>query len=114
MSRKNKIIFMLIGIVILIGAFLIFYSVQNRPLRPPQISLSEEEWDFGKVKEDERPIHIFTIKNVGGEELIINRVRAACGCTATMLSSDHILPGKSAELKTTFNPAYPLSQGLPL
>jgi len=73
-------------------------------LRPPQISLSEEEWDFGKIKEDERPVHIFTIKNTGGEELIISRVRASCGCTAIMLSSDHIPPGKSAELKTTFNP----------
>ena len=36
--------------------------------------------------------------------MIISRVRASCGCTATMLSSDHILPGKSAELKATFNP----------
>jgi len=104
MSKKNSIVLGLIGII-LIGAFLIFYSIQNRPLRPPQISLSEEEWDFGKIKEDERPVHIFTIKNTGGEELIISRVRASCGCTATMLSSDHILPGKSAELKITFNPA---------
>ncbi|MCK4308422.1 MAG: DUF1573 domain-containing protein [Candidatus Atribacteria bacterium] len=70
----------------------------------PQISLSEEKCDFGKIKEDERPVHIFTIKNTGGEELIISRVRASCGCTATMLSSDHILLGKSAELKTTFIP----------
>lgn len=103
MSRKNKIIFALIGII-LIGAFLIYYNIQSKAPRFPQISLSEEEWDFGKIKEDERPVHIFTIKNTGGEELIINRVRASCGCTATMLTSDHILPGKSAELKTTFIP----------
>ena len=104
MSRKNLIIFVSTGIVILIGAFLIYNNIQSQFPQHPQISLSEEEWDFGKVKEDEKPVHIFTIKNTGREELIINRVRASCGCTATMLSSDHIPPGKSAELKVTFNP----------
>jgi hypothetical protein len=104
MFRKNKIIIILISIVVSVGAFLIFYNIQNKSSLPPTISISEEEWDFGKIKEDERPVHIFTIKNIGREELIISRVRASCGCTATMLSSDHILPGKSAELKVTFNP----------
>ena len=104
MVRKNKIIIILISIIVIIGAFLIFYNIQNKSSQPPTISFSEEEWDFGKIKEDERPVHIFTIKNTGREELIISRVRAACGCTATMLSSDNIKPGQSAELQATFNP----------
>ena len=103
MFRKS-IIIVIIGITIAIGSLFIFNSMQNKTPGQPVISLSEEEWDFGKIKEDEKPTHIFTITNTGGEELIINRVRAACGCTATMLSSDHILSGKQAELKTTFNP----------
>jgi hypothetical protein len=104
MVRKNKIIIILISVAIIVGAFLIFNNVQNKSSLPPTISISEEEWDFGKIKEDERPIHIFTIKNTGREELIISRVRSSCGCAATMLSSDNIQPGKSAELKVTFNP----------
>ncbi len=103
MSRKNLIIIS-IGIVILIGAFLIYNNIQSKLSQSPQIYLFEEEWDFGKIKEDERPEHIFTLKNTGREELIISRIRASCACTATMLSSDHVLPGKSAELKVTFNP----------
>ncbi len=104
MGRKKKIIIILISIVVIIGALLIFYNIQNKSSQPPTISISEEEWDFGRIKEDESPVHIFTIKNIGREELIISRVRASCGCTATMLSSDNIQPGKSAELKVTFNP----------
>jgi len=104
MVRKNKIIIILISIVVIVGAFLIFNNIQNKSSLPPTISFSEEEWDFGKIKEDERPVHIFTIKNTGREELIISRVRSSCGCAATMLSSDNIQPGKSAELKVTFNP----------
>jgi len=88
-----------------VGAFLIFYNIQNnKSSRPPTISISEEEWDFGKIKEDERPVHIFVINNIGKEELIISRARASCGCTATMLSSDNIKPGQKAELQVTFNP----------
>lgn len=104
MVRKNKIIIILISIAFIVGALLIFYNIQNKSSLPPTIFISEEEWDFGEVKEDERPVHIFTIKNIGREELIISRVRSSCGCTATMLSSDNIQPGKSAELKITFNP----------
>jgi len=104
MIRKNKAIIIVISIVVIVGAFLIFYNIQNKSSQPPTISFSEEEWDFGKIKEDERPIHIFTIKNTGREELIISRVRSSCGCTATMLSSDNIKPGQSAELQATFNP----------
>ena len=104
MVRKNKIIIISISIVVIVGAFLIFNNIQNKSSQPPTISFSEEEWDFGKIKEDERPVHIFTIKNTGREELIISRVRSSCGCAATMLSSDNIQPGKSAELKVTFNP----------
>jgi len=104
MVCKNKIIIILISMVIIVGAFLIFYNIQNKSSQPPTISIPEEEWDFGKIKEDERPVHIFTIKNSGREELIISRVRSSCGCTATMLSSDNIQSGKSAELKVTFNP----------
>jgi len=104
MVRKNKIIITLISIAVIVGAFLIFYNIQNTSSQPPTISFSEEEWDFGKIKEDERPVHIFIVKNTGREELIISRVRSSCGCAATMLSSDNIQPGKSAELKVTFNP----------
>lgn len=104
MVRKNKIIIILISIAVIVGAFLIFSNIQNKSPQPPTISISEEEWDFGKIKEDESPVHIFIIKNIGKEELIISRARASCGCTATMLSSDNIKPGQSAELQVTFNP----------
>ena len=57
MVRKNKIFIILISVAVIVGAFLIFYNIQNKSSQPPTISLSEEEWDFGKIKEDERPVH---------------------------------------------------------
>jgi len=55
------------------------------------------------VKPGEKPTHVFTIKNEGNEDLIIERAWASCGCVQTSISSKRILPGKSAELKATFN-----------
>lgn len=104
MATKNRLGLIIIIVILILGAFFVLYNLQNKSSLPPIISLSEEEWDFGKIKEDERPVHIFNIKNTGGQELVINRVRASCGCTATILSEKNIQPGKSAELKVTFNP----------
>lgn len=101
--RKKLIIFIIIGIVILTGAFLISNSIRNRPSQPPKIVISETEWDYGMVKPNDKPIHIFTIKNGGGEELFIERVRTSCGCVKALLSTKYIKSGKSAELRVTFD-----------
>jgi iron complex transport system substrate-binding protein len=57
MIRKNKII-ILIGTVIIIGVSLIFYNAQNKSSKSPKISISEEEREFGKVREDKIPLTI--------------------------------------------------------
>ena len=100
--RKNLIV-VFVGIVIIAGVFFTFKSIQNRPSQPPRLAISESEWDYGQVKPNEKYTHIFTIRNEGDEELIIERVRASCGCIKTSLSSKNIQPGKSAEFKTIFD-----------
>ena len=95
--------FIFIGIIIIISVILIFNYIQNEPLQPPKLSLSEEEWDFGMVKPNDKPTHIFIVKNEGNEDLIIERVRVSCGCVKTSISTKLIKPGKSAELKATFD-----------
>ena len=100
---RSRIFFIFIVIIIIISVILIFNYIQNKPLQPPKISLSEEEWDFGMVKPDDKPTHIFILKNEGNEDLIIERVRVSCGCVKTSISTKLIKPGKSAELKATFD-----------
>ncbi len=105
---KSLINYVLIGVIIVIGvigAFLIFSNTQNRTLQPPRLLLSEEEWDYGVVKPNEKPTHNFTIKNLGDEELIIERLHSSCGCVKTSISTKYIQPGKSAELKAIFDTA---------
>ena len=105
MHKKNILFSILIVIIIIVGSILIFGNFLNKPVRPPQISISEEEWDFGKVKPGTQPQHKFIITNKGTEDLIIERVWASCGCVQTSISTNRILPGKSAELQAIFNTA---------
>jgi len=105
LQKKNIIFFIIIVIIIVAGSIVISGNFSSKSGRLPQIIISEEEWDFGLVKPEEKPTHVFTIINEGNEDLIIERAWASCGCVQTSISTNRILPGKSAELKATFNTA---------
>ena len=103
MHKKNIIFFIIIVIIVITSSIVIYGNFLSKSGRYPQITISEEEWDFGKVKPEMKPNHTFTVINKGNEDLIIERVRASCGCVQTSISTNRILPGKSAELKATFS-----------
>jgi len=103
LQKKNIIFFIIIVIIVVTGSIVIYGNISSKSGRSPQITISEEEWDFGLVKSEEKPTHVFTIKNKGNEDLVIERVWASCGCVQTSISTNRILPGKSAEIKATFN-----------
>ena len=109
--RKNTIIFLLIGVVIILGGVLVFSNIQNNPSNTtqnnsgpkPRILVSEEEWDFGKVTQGAKPTHIFIVKNGGEGDLIIEGVKESCPCIEASISTTLIKPGESAELKVTYD-----------
>lgn len=100
---KNIIIFILIAAVIILGGILVFSNTQNNSGLQPKILVSEEEWDFGKVIQGEKPIHIFIVKNVGEGDLIIESLKPSCGCITLSISTTRIQPGESAELKVSYD-----------
>ena len=108
---KNIIIFILIVAVIILGSVLVFSNIQNNSSNAtqnnsglqPRILVSEEEWDFGKVTQGEKPTHIFLVKNGGEGDLIIEGVKESCACIEVSISTTRIQPGESAELKVTYD-----------
>ena len=105
MRKKNAVIsILLVLVVITILVFVVVSNlIQNKSSQSPQLIVSEEEWDFGIVKPDAKPTHVFIIKNGGDEDLLIDRVRSSCGCLKASIASKRISPGKSVELKATFD-----------
>jgi hypothetical protein len=69
----------------------------------PQIVTKTPAFHFGTIAEGDKVEHIFTFTNQGDTPLLIDRVRSTCGCTGTLLSRKEIPPGKSGEVKITFN-----------
>jgi len=71
----------------------------------PVIVIEEgNDFDFGKVVSDRGVEHVFTVRNAGKKPLVITRVMTSCGCTAAMMESSVIDPGKTGRLRISFNP----------
>lgn len=70
-----------------------------------QINAEELIYNFGTIAEADGPAsHTFTINNPGDSPLVITRVTASCGCTQPEWSKEPIAPGKTGEVKVTYNP----------
>ncbi len=65
--------------------------------------ISETTWDFGTIKQGAEVSHDFVVKNTGKSELIIRKVKASCGCTATSPQKTVLAPGESTKISTVFD-----------
>lgn len=76
--------------------------VADKSAKGPILVFSETEHDFGEVEQKQSVKHTFKFKNEGDALLVIDKVKATCGCTGTLLSKDEIQPGEEGEIEVTF------------
>jgi len=70
----------------------------------PIFQFSDSEiHDFGEIPEGDKHTHEFYFQNIGREPLIIQNVKASCGCTTPNWPKDPILPGETASITATYN-----------
>ena len=61
--------------------------------------------DFGIIREsDGKTSTVFTVVNLGNTPLIINDVKASCGCTTPEWTKEPIVPGGTGYIKATYDP----------
>ena len=70
----------------------------------PRIVVDKTEHHFGRVPDDRAVEHVFKVWNKGSKPLVVTRVQTSCGCTAAMMESSVIDPGKHGRLRVSFNP----------
>ena len=81
-----------------------FSQLSEKQLKKaPKIVVNNSTYDFGKVKAGTMIKFNFVINNEGKQELIIRKVKASCGCTATKPAATHVKKGKSTEIAVEFN-----------
>jgi len=88
-----------------LASFMILAISATAAVASPQIYVQNPSHNFGTLIQGKKLDHTFIIKNNGDSPLKISHIRPACGCTAANASSPVVLPGKTSEIKATFNSA---------
>jgi hypothetical protein len=70
-----------------------------------KIVFDETVHDFGTFKESDGIQNTtFKFKNEGAVPLVLNNVRASCGCTTPKWTREPVAPGASGEIQVSYNP----------
>lgn len=69
----------------------------------PTFEFTEENYDFGNIKEGDIVEHTFKFKNTGEGPLIISSATASCGCTVPQYPKEPIAVGEEGEIQVRFN-----------
>ena len=78
---------------------------------PTAIEFEDPEYDFGEISLGSSVEFSFKFKNIGEYPLIIQSVKAACGCTVLKdWPKEAIMPGESGEIPIVFTAKYPGDQ----
>lgn len=92
-----------IFLTLLLG--LLTICVTNAQQKSAAISFEKETHDFGKFKEDQGTVEYkFVFTNTGEGPLIINSVKASCGCTSPSWTEKPIMPGEKGFVNAVFDP----------
>ncbi|MBR5081537.1 MAG: DUF1573 domain-containing protein [Bacteroidales bacterium] len=67
------------------------------------IKFDKEEHDFGTLLQGEVVTYSFHFTNTGNMPLIISEVGSSCGCTVGDYPREPIAPGKTGDIKVTYN-----------
>ena len=82
-------------------------TTEEQPQLTTSMSFNQEVYDFGSIPQGIPAEAEFTITNTGKEPLIIQNVKAQCGCTTPYYTKDPIEPSKSGVVKASYNAANP-------
>jgi hypothetical protein len=66
---------------------------------------TETNYDFGRIVQGKPVTATFKFTNKGEAPLIISNARGSCGCTGVEYPKEPVMPGKTGEVKATYNAA---------
>ncbi len=65
--------------------------------------LTEQDHDFGMIKQGRPVKFIFQFKNTGTSPLTLETVRTTCGCTAAQWTETPIAPGETGDITVEYD-----------
>lgn len=93
-----------LGLLLTLFAFALVFQAKAQE-SGAVITFKEKSVDFGDIVQGAKVEHTFILTNSGTVPLVISNVAATCGCTVPSWPKEPVAPGKSAEIKVSFNSA---------
>ena len=78
-------------------------EVQETPAEGAKITFEDKVINYGKVEKGANGTRVFKFKNEGTEPLVLNSVRASCGCTTPKWTREPIAPGAEGEIQVKYD-----------
>ena len=69
------------------------------PSSGPRIAVDPLSFDFGRALTNRTLKKEFVVRNIGTQDLVIDRITTSCGCTAALVDDKLVKPGKAATLR---------------
>ena len=69
----------------------------------PKMVIEKKSHDFGTIEEGVQATVTFTFKNTGNAPLILNSVKASCGCTTPKWTKEPVAPGAEGTITAIYN-----------
>ncbi|REG81400.1 DUF1573 domain-containing protein [Algoriphagus antarcticus] len=94
-----------LGFLLTVFALVFAFNANAQEQSGAAITFKEKSIDFGDITQGDKVEHTFQLTNSGSAPLIISNVAATCGCTVPSWPKEPIAPGKTSEIKVSFNSA---------
>ena len=78
-------------------------QAQEQPTEGAKIQFAEKVINYGKIEKGANGTRVFKFKNEGTEPLVLNSVRASCGCTTPKWTREPIAPGAEGEITVKYD-----------
>lgn len=101
MKTVERAFIILVSLCSILSANILLAAENPSQVPQPAIQMENTRYDFGMAGRQETISHIFEFQNVGDEDLLIESVKATCGCVAELLSSPKIPPGASGSIRVS-------------
>jgi len=82
-------------------------ATETKAAVPSGITWKEDVHSFGDIEKGKPVSHDFSFKNTTKQTILITKVQASCGCTATNYTKTPIKPGETGTVTATYNAATP-------
>lgn len=77
-----------------------------KPVMEEALSLTEVEYNFGKIPQGKPVTHSFEVTNIGKTPFKLDNVQASCGCTTPEWDKEKVIaPGEKATITVGYNAA---------